>query len=83
MQRAGNIKLRVKIKTKRTMQRKKKTKSWFFQKINNIDKFSSKLTKRLRENIQINKSEKKRGQRNGKESLCKTLKNYSTKLENL
>lgn len=66
------------------MQRKNETKSWFFQKINNIDTFSSKITKRLRENIQIKKLEKKRRPRNGKESLGHTLKkNYSTKLENL
>ena len=45
------IKLRAKIKkieTKKTMQRINETKSWFFEKINKIDKPLSKLTKRLK-----------------------------------
>ena len=49
------IKLRAEIfkaETKRTIQRINKTKSWFFEKINKIDK---PLKQRQRENIQINK----------------------------
>ena len=52
------IKLRAeinKIETKKTIQRINETKSWFFDKINKIDKPLSKLTKKQRENIQINK----------------------------
>ena len=46
------IKLRAeinKIETKKTIQRINETKSWFFEKINKIDKSLSKLTKRQRE----------------------------------
>jgi hypothetical protein len=46
-----------KIETKGTIQRVDETKSWLFEKLNNIDKPLSKLTKRQRENIQINKLE--------------------------
>ena len=42
------------LETKRTMQRINETKSWFFEKINKIEKPLAKLTKG-RENIQINK----------------------------
>ena len=45
-----------KIKTKETTQRNNKTKSWFFEKIKNIDKPLTKLIKRQKENIQINKN---------------------------
>ena len=48
------IKLRVevnKIETKKTMHRINETKSWFFKKVNEMDKLLSKLTKRQRENI--------------------------------
>jgi len=37
------------------------TKSWFFEEINKIDKSLSKLTKRQKENIQINKIGNKKG----------------------
>ncbi|KAL6039443.1 hypothetical protein STEG23_018602 [Scotinomys teguina] len=52
------IKLRAeinKIETKKTIQRISETKSWFFEKINKIDKPLSWLTKRQRESIPINK----------------------------
>ena len=52
------IKLRAEInqvETKRTIQRINKTKSWFFEKINKIDKPLARLTKGHRESIQINK----------------------------
>ena len=48
----GNNKLRAKInqlETKKTKQRIKKTKSWFFEKINKIDKALAKLHKRQRQ----------------------------------
>ena len=43
------------IETKKTIQRISKTKSWFFERINKIDKPLSKLTKGSRGSIQINK----------------------------
>ena len=55
------IKLRSdinKIETKKTIQRINETKSWFFKKINKIDKSLPKLTKTQRENIQLNKIRK-------------------------
>lgn len=54
----GIIKLRADIKqvlTKRTIQRINKTKSWFFAKINKIDKCLAKPTRGHRDSIQINK----------------------------
>ncbi|KAL6031701.1 hypothetical protein STEG23_031911 [Scotinomys teguina] len=58
------IKLRAeinKIKTKRTIQRINETKSWFFEKINKTDKPLSRLIKRQRESIQINKIRNEKG----------------------
>ena len=52
------IKLRAEIdpiETKRTIQSINKTKRWFFEKINKIDKPLARLTRRQRESIQINK----------------------------
>ena len=58
------IKLRAeinKIETKKTIQRINETKSWFFEKINKTNKSLYKLTKRQRENIQINKNRSEKG----------------------
>jgi hypothetical protein len=41
--------------TKKTEQRNEQKKIWLLKKINKIDKCLTKLTKRKRENIQINK----------------------------
>jgi hypothetical protein len=52
------IKLRTEInqvETKRTIQRIKQTRSWFFEKINKIDKPLARLTIRDRDRILINK----------------------------
>jgi hypothetical protein len=62
---AGN-KLRVKLnqlEIRKTLQKKiNKTKNWFFQKSNKIDKPLGKLTKRQRETVsKLTKSEMKRG----------------------
>jgi hypothetical protein len=43
------------IEIKRTIQRINKTKSWFFERINKIDKPLAKLTKVPRGSIQMNK----------------------------
>ena len=43
------------IETKKTIAKIKKTKSWFFEKINKIDKPLARLIKKKRERTQINK----------------------------
>jgi hypothetical protein len=58
-----------------------KQKSWFFEKINMIDKLLDNLSKMRREKTQINKLEMKKGKsqqipRKSKESLGITLKTY-------
>jgi hypothetical protein len=58
------IKLRAKInqvETKRTIQRINKTRSWFFEKINKIDKPLTRLTRGHRGSIQINKIRNEKG----------------------
>jgi hypothetical protein len=58
------IKLRAEInqvETKRTTQRINQTRSWFFQKINNIDKPLARLTRGHRDSIQINKTKTEKG----------------------
>jgi len=58
------IKLRAKInqvEMKRTIQRINKTRSWFFEKINKIDKPLARLTRVHRECIQINKIRNEKG----------------------
>ncbi|KAL6076002.1 hypothetical protein STEG23_007609 [Scotinomys teguina] len=86
------IKLRAeinKIETKKTIQRINETKSWFFEKINKIDKPLSRLTKRQRESIQINKIRNEIGHiTTDNEEIQRTIRTYfknlySTKLENL
>jgi hypothetical protein len=57
------IKLRAEVnqlETKRTTQRINKARSWFFEKINKIDKSLARLTRGHRDSIQINKSKMKR-----------------------
>jgi hypothetical protein len=51
------IKLKAEINQlqREQLQRINETKSWFLEKINKIDKPLAKLTKRQRDNIQINK----------------------------
>ena len=52
------IKIRAEIneiETKRTIAKINKTKSWFFEKINNTDKPLARLIKKKRERTQINK----------------------------
>ena len=45
----------MKQKTKKTITKINKTKSWFFEKINKIDKPLARLIKKKRERTQINK----------------------------
>ena len=59
------IKLRVEIneiETKKTIAKINKTKSWFFEKINKIDKALASLIKKKRERTQINKSRNENGE---------------------
>ena len=44
-----------KIEIKKTLQKIYKTKSWFFEKVNKIDKSLARLTKKRRKITQINK----------------------------
>ena len=59
------IKIRAEIneiETKKTIAKINKTKSWFFKKINNIDKPSARLIKKKRERTQINKIRNEKGE---------------------
>jgi hypothetical protein len=49
------------VETKRTIQRIKQTRSWFFEKINNIDKPIARLTRGHRDSIIINKIKNEKG----------------------
>ena len=86
------IKLRGEInqvETRRTIQRINQTRSWFFEKINKIDKPLARLTRGHRDSILINKIRSEKRDittdpevfQNSIRSLYKRL--YSTKLENL
>ena len=86
------VKLRAKmnqIETKKTIKGLNKTRSWFFERINKIDKPLAKLTKGPRGSIQINKIRNKKGDKLQKwmkfkkSSYPNIKKLYSTKLENL
>ena len=77
------------VETKRTIQRINKSRNWFFEKINKIDKLLAKLTRGHRDSIQINKIRNKRGDITTEtEEIQRIIKSYlkklySTKLENL
>ena len=49
------------IETKETLEKINETRSWFFEKINKIDKSLARLTKNRRERTQINKIRNERG----------------------
>jgi hypothetical protein len=86
------IKLRGKINqmgTRRTIQRINQSRSWFFEKINKIDKPLARLTRGHRESILINKIRNEKGDiTTDPEEIQNTIRSfykrpYSTKLENL
>jgi hypothetical protein len=86
------IKFRGKInlvKTRRTIQRINQTRSWFFEKINKIDKPLARLTRGYKESILINKIRNGEGDiTTDPEEIQNTIRSfykrlYSTKLENL
>ena len=59
------IKIRAEIneiETKKTIAKINKTKSWFFEKINKIDKPLARLIKKKRERTQINKIRNEKGE---------------------
>ena len=71
------------LETKKTIQRIKETKSWCFDKINNIDKSLVQLTKKQRDNIQINKISNEKGglridSEEGQRIIRSYFKNYTT-----
>jgi hypothetical protein len=75
------------VETRRTIQRIKQTKSWFFEKINKIDKPLARLTRGHRDSILINRIKNEKGDitrdfeeiQNTIRSFYKRL--YSTKLD--
>ena len=52
----------MKIETKKTIEKINETKSWFFEKINKIDKPLARLIKKKRERAQINKIRNEKGE---------------------
>jgi hypothetical protein len=77
------------VETKRTIQRINQTRSWFFEKINKIDKPLARLNRRHRDSILINKIKNlKRDITTEPEEIQNIIKSYykrlySTKLKNL
>jgi hypothetical protein len=77
------------VETRRTIQRINQMRSWFFEKINKIDKALARLTKGHRDSILINKSRNENGDiTTDPEKIQNTIRSfykrlYSTKLENL
>jgi hypothetical protein len=77
------------VETKRTTQRINQTRSWFFEKINKINKTLARLTREHKDSILFNKIRNEKGDittepeenQNIIRYYCKRL--YSTKLENL
>ena len=57
--------------------KKPKSKSWFFEKINKIDKPSAKLTKRKKASTQINKVRNEKGDiTTDTEEIQRTIRSY-------
>jgi hypothetical protein len=77
------------VETKRTIQRINQTRSWFFEKINKIDKPLARLTRGHRDSILINKIRNKKGDITTEPEEIQNIvrfyykRLYSTKLENL
>ena len=70
---------------KETIVKINKTKSWFFEKINKIDKVLARLIKEKREKNQINKIRNEKGKkrkRRGYNRQCRNTKDYETTMNN-
>ena len=69
------------IETKSTILRINESRSWFFEKINKIDKPLSRLIKKKRERIQINTIRNKRGEiTTDTTEIQRIVRNYSEEL---
>ena len=77
------------IETKKTIEKINETKSWFFEKINKIDKPLARLIKEKRARAQINKIRNKKGEiTTDSTEIQRTIRDYSkqlyaNKIENL
>jgi hypothetical protein len=77
------------VETKTTIQRINQTRSWFFEKINKIDKPLARLTRGHKNSILINKIKNEKGdittEREETQNIIRSYykRIYSTKLENL
>jgi hypothetical protein len=67
------------VEIKRTIQRINQTRSWFFEKINKIDKPSARLTRGHRDSILINKIRNKKGDITTEHEESKTSSDPTTK----
>ena len=74
---------------KETIAKINKTKSWFFEKINKIDKPLARVIKKKREKIQINKIRNEKGEgKNDKAEIQRIMRDYykqlyANKMDNL
>ena len=70
-----------KIETQKTIEKINKTKSWFFEKVNKIDKPLARLTKKRRERTQINKIINEKGEiTRDTAEIQKTIREYYEQL---
>ena len=77
------IKIRAEIneiEKKKTIAKINKTKIWFFEKINKIDKYLARLIKKKRERKQINKIRNEKGEITTDTAEIQTLKDYCKQL---
>ena len=66
---------------KKTIAKISETKSWFFEKINKIDKLLARLIKKKRERIQINKIRNEKGEVTmGTTEIQRIIKDYYKQL---
>ena len=76
-----NIKAELKDRHKNTIKRINESRSWFLEKINNIDKHLTRLIKGKRERTQINKIRNEKGEvTTDTTEIKRILKNYYEEL---